>query len=83
MHIDSEVAPPLARYYTNNRRYGTMSNRTAPGWDGWVLYTSEEGYKYHWNHLTHESRWATEEVPTQNRSVELCLRVEDMMRDTT
>lgn len=26
--------------------------------DGWVLYTSEDGHKYHWNHLTHESRWA-------------------------
>lgn len=30
-------------------------------WDGWVLYTSEDGHKYHWNHLTHESRWAVEQ----------------------
>lgn len=32
------------------------------GWDGWVLYTSEDGHKYHWNHLTHESRWAVGEA---------------------
>lgn len=37
------------------------------GWDGWVLYTSEDGHKYHWNHLTHESRWAAVEEPIDDR----------------
>lgn len=42
-------------------------------WDGWVLYTSEEGYKYYWNHLTHESRCAAEEPPAQDRDAEVCI----------
>lgn len=44
----------------------------AQSWDGWVLYTASNGHKYHYNHLTHESRWALDqraedhkaEVPT-------------------
>lgn len=32
----------------------------AETWDGWVLYTAENGHKYHYNHLTHESRWAVD-----------------------
>lgn len=54
-----------------------MANTVASttGWDGWVLYTSEEGHEYYWNHLTHESRWATDEMPTKDPKAEVCMRV--------
>lgn len=54
------------------RSQPSMANAAfSAGWNGWVLYTSEEGYKYHWNHLTHESRWATDEAYTQDREAEV------------
>lgn len=40
-------------------------------WDGWVLYTAESGHKYHWNHLTHESRWAVDEASSRNNNAEV------------
>lgn len=43
---------------------------TPEGWDGWVMYTSEDGYRYHWNHLTHESRWASDK-PAKDDSVKV------------
>ncbi|CAM9175982.1 unnamed protein product [Pylaiella littoralis] len=35
-------------------------------WDGWVLYTAGNGHKYHFNHLTHESRWALDSAEDQH-----------------
>lgn len=39
-----------------------------PSWDGWVLYTAENGHKYHYNHLTHESRWAADQGAEDHRA---------------
>lgn len=40
----------------------------AAAWAGWVLYEAENGHKYHYNHLTHESRWAVEECAEDHRA---------------
>ena len=49
------------------------SQEMAQSWDGWVLYTAANGHKYHYNHLTHESRWAVDQRDEDNKA-EVCMQ---------